>query len=158
VGHVAIYFSAGQAHDVRTRCLAGIAGLLLALIGCGPTYVQTIPTGQSATVAGTVTYGEQLTLPADAVVEVWVDDADPDAQTLGVVGQTAFLTNGRQVPLAFAVHFNPSQVTPGRAYVARAVIRHNGQILFSSTNPTPVSAGDNPTNVEVRVAPVTNAP
>lgn len=56
-----------------------------------------------ATGSGTVTYGERIALPPDAVVRVSLGDASRAATPATILGEQAIDARGRQVPFAFSI-------------------------------------------------------
>lgn len=111
-----------------------------------------------AAVIGTVTYLVRSALPNDALVEVAIHnislaDAPPEKTLLAM---QVIPTNGKQVPIPYAVMFMPADVEEGALYSIRANIRDGaGTLLFTSTTAIPVITRGNPTeNVEILVEPV----
>ena len=103
-------------------------------------------------VTGTVTYMQRSALPPDAVVRVQLIDvslADAPAQVLGeqVINQPG------QVPVPFAVAYNPDAIdSRGRYAVQAEIFDGDGNRLFRNTTTVSVITGDNPvTDVEVVV-------
>ncbi|MEQ1759824.1 MAG: YbaY family lipoprotein [Vicinamibacterales bacterium] len=129
-----------------------VVAALLTAVGCAQKAVVHVSPASTGLLSGTVSYREQTALPTDAVVEVWITDVSEEALALPIVAEIAFLTDGRQVPLPFEVHYDPNRLDPARTYGARAVIRYNGAILFSSAMPTPVLTRGNPAQVDLVVA------
>jgi heat shock protein HslJ len=111
-----------------------------------------------AAVTGAVTYLVRTALPEDAVVTVSIHNkqlADaPPAMTL--LGEQVIATEGSQVPIAYAVEYDPAAVQEGALYAIGARINDSaGTLLFVSTTVNPVITQGNPTeNVEILVEPV----
>jgi putative lipoprotein len=111
-----------------------------------------------AAVTGTVYYLQRMALPGDAMVEVTIRNAQladaPPEMTL--LAQTAFTTDGAQVPLPYTVVYSPDDVQEGALYSIGARITDGaGKLLFVSTTVVPVITKGNPTeNVEILVSPV----
>jgi putative lipoprotein len=111
-----------------------------------------------ASVTGTVYYLPRIALPNDAMVEVTIRNAQladaPPEMTL--LAQTAFTTDGAQVPLPFEVLYATADVQEGALYSIGARITDGaGNLLFISTQITPVITNGNPTeDVEILVSPV----
>jgi putative lipoprotein len=133
------------------RWLTAAAALLLA--ACVVRDVPYVSPNQTGLITGTVTYREQTVLPSDSVVEVWVTDVTDVTAALPVVAEVAFLTDGRQVPLAFQLRYDPSMLDRSHAFAASAVIRNNGQILFSSSAPVPVTLEGSSVPLDLLVTP-----
>jgi putative lipoprotein len=109
-------------------------------------------------VNGTVYYLPRIALPNDAMVEVTIRNAQladaPPEMTL--LAQTAFTTDGAQVPLAYSVVYPLADVREGDLYsIGARITDGSGNLLFISTEITPVITRGNPTeNVEILVSPV----
>jgi uncharacterized lipoprotein YbaY/heat shock protein HslJ len=99
--------------------------------------------------SGTATYREEVAIPRDAVLEVWLKDASPNAFAAPIVAETAVLADGRQVPLPFELKYERSRILPDRPYTVEAVIRNAGEILFATDTGQPVITKSNPTEVEL---------
>jgi len=86
---------------------------------------------QWVTVSGSIAYRERIALPEDAQIEVRVDDvslADAPAKT---IARQAFAADGQQVPIAFLIRFDRSQVEPRHSYaVAARITDADGKLMF----------------------------
>jgi putative lipoprotein len=118
-----------------------------------------VPSGSTAkTVTGTVFYRQRIALPNDAVVQLVIEDVSyPDAPPVSVA-EEAIATSGKQVPIAFAVRYDPSVLIPSHHYQIRASITAHDQLLFASTTAYPVLAPGAPANVNIRVDQVAGNP
>lgn len=116
--------------------------LLIAAIGQAQT--------GSAQVTGSVGYRERIALPTDAIIDVQLADvsvADVAAQT---VAESFINAEGRQVPVSFALAYDPAQIVPAHHYSVRATIRAgNGLMMFSSTQAYPVLTHGAPSKVNL---------
>ena len=112
----------------------------------------------AAAVTGQVTYLARMALPDDAVVTVSIHNAQladaPPEMTL--LGEQVIPTAGSQVPIPFAVEYDPAAVQEGALYSIGARINDGaGNLLFVSTTVNPVITQGNPTEgVEILVQPV----
>ncbi len=106
-------------------------------------------------VSGTVTYMVRSALPNDAVLTVQIQELSAAGEPAGVMGEIWYVTGGAQVPLPFAVAYNPEFIQEDRTYALTARITDGaGNLLFASDSPVPVITNGNPTtDVEVMVAP-----
>jgi putative lipoprotein len=121
--------------------------LLSALPGCAPKIAGTPPSAErTALFKGTATYSDALTLPMDAVLEIWIAEVSP-AALAPIVAETAFLTDGKQVPLSFELWYDPRRIDSNRRYAAHAVIRQDGQVLYRTAAGIPVLTQGNPASV-----------
>lgn len=108
----------------------------------------------SASVTGTVSYLPRIAMPPNAILEVTLVDvsrADAPAITLASQGM---VFGDRQVPIPFELVYNPDQIDPRYSYAVQARILVDGDLRFTTTSRFAVITQGNPTNVEVRVDPV----
>lgn len=124
---------------------------LLLMVGCAPSL-------GAASVTGTVTYLQRISLPPDAVVTVRIEDVSLADAPSEVIGEQVIETEGKQVPIPFEVTYKPSDVEDNHRYSVRARIEDgSGKLLFTSDTVMPVITGGNPTSdVEIVVVPVTS--
>lgn|GEM_PF-2194424 len=108
----------------------------------------------SGTVTGTVSYLEKIALPDNAVVEVYLVDASKQDMPYTYLSGVSFTTNGKQVPLEFAVPYAGSQITDGGNYLVMAFISADGRLLFKNDGGVKVLTGGAPSSgVQIVVAP-----
>ena len=108
----------------------------------------------TASVTGTVIYRERIALPPNAAVRVALQDISlADAPAI-VLSEQLIVTGGRQVPIPFALDYDPAAIDPRLTYAVSARITVDGQLLFTSTTATLVITRGNPTDVEIVVQPV----
>lgn len=108
----------------------------------------------NATVTGTVSYLPRIAMPPSAILEVTLVDvsrADAPAITLASQG---IIFGDRQVPIPFELVYDPDQIDPRFSYAVQARIIVDGQLRFITTSNFPVITQGNPTDLEVRVDPV----
>ncbi len=104
----------------------------LAWAACTPAWAGTLE--------GTAAYRERIALPPDAVFEAELQDvsrADAPATVLG----RAKIDPAGQPPFRFQIAYDGAAVQPGRRYVVRATVRHQGRLLFTTDRAYPVLAG-----------------
>ena len=103
---------------------------------------------------GTVTYRQRIALPDDAVVQVrLLDVSRADAPSL-VLSEANIETKGRQVPIPFAVRYDPAMIDPRVSYAVDAKILVNGQIRWlNATRVRVLTFGGPKDAVEVMVTP-----
>jgi len=97
-------------------------------------------------VTGTVTYRVRRALPPDSVVIVSVLDVSVADAPAEIIGRQELRTDGRQVPVAFTVEYDPSTVDPKHRYAVRATISTGGALQFTSTTSVPVITNGAPTD------------
>lgn len=111
-----------------------------------------------ASVTGTVAYRQRIALPANAMVQVQLLDISRQDTAATVLGEQTIPANGRQVPFAFEVSYDPTQIQAGHRYAIQARITVDGQLRFLNTSSYPVITNGNPTQVAVLVDAVETAP
>lgn len=103
---------------------------------------------------GTVTYLQRSALPAGSVVEVQLQDvsrADAPAQ---VIASQVITTAGENVPIPFALTYDPAIIDPRFNYALLVRITVEGQLRWINTKQYAVLTRDSPTtDVEVVVQP-----
>lgn len=117
------------------RFLLATLGLMLAL----PLAAQDFPT-----VSGTAAYRERIALPPDAVLEAELQDVSRADAPAIVLGRFRAGPAG-QVPIPFAIPYDPAQIVAARRYVVRARILSGDRLLFTTDTIAPVltqGAGD----------------
>lgn len=127
---------------MRTLALAA-AGLIA---GCAGNSNLPKP---SPFVTGHVTYRERVALPADAEVRVVLLDVSRQDAAATPVADTTIRPEGRQVPLPFALRYDPRQIDPRHDYAIRATITSGGQLAFTTTAVVKVITRDHPTMVDL---------
>jgi putative lipoprotein len=126
---------------MKRHCALLSAALCLGCASAPPTPAAAAAPASPAilptSLTGTVTYRERLALPPGATVTVLVWDALAELPA-SKLGETKFETQGKQVPLAFEVFFDPDTLQPTHTYAARASIHVDGGVWFESGTPVPV--------------------
>lgn len=96
-------------------------------------------------VTGTVTYRERIALPSTAVVKVQLVDVSRADALAVVLGEQLIRTEGRQVPFAFEIAYDPKRIEDRFTYAVQARIEVDGQLRFINDQRYPVltrGAGD----------------
>ncbi|HEX8385326.1 MAG TPA: YbaY family lipoprotein [Rubricoccaceae bacterium] len=89
----------------------------------------------SAVLNGTVTYRERIALPPGAVVHVRVEDVSLAGAPSTVLSEETIRPT-QQVPLPFALPYNPAAVDVRHRYAVRAEIRDaDGRLLWTGAAP-----------------------
>ncbi|HIP71328.1 MAG TPA: META domain-containing protein [Anaerolineae bacterium] len=106
-------------------------------------------------VTGTVTYMVRSALPNDAVLTVQIQDTSLADAPATVMGESWYVTGGAQVPLPFAVAYNPEFIQDNRTYTLSVRITDGeDNLLFINDTSIPVITNGNPTtDIEVVVVP-----
>jgi len=125
-----------------------IAPLLMSLAACATT-----PQPGAVTLSGTATYRERIALPADSRLIVTVSDVSlMDAPSV-TIAQTEIKTEGRQVPLAFSLSYDPVRIEPRRSYAVSArILDGQGQLAWITDTRNPLPPPGRP--VELRLVQV----
>jgi putative lipoprotein len=132
---------------VRTPALAAVA----LITGCAGRSNLPAP---APIVTGHVTYRERVALPADAEVHVALLDASRQDAAATPVADTTIRPGGHEVPLPFALRYDPKRIDPRRDYAIRATITSGGQLAFTTTAVVKVITRDHPTMVDLILTPV----
>lgn len=86
---------------------------------------------ETVTLSGTASYRERVALPPDAQLIVRISDVsrmDAPSQT---IAESKTATDGRQVPLAFSLDYDPAHVDPrGRYSVSARIVDRAGHLIW----------------------------
>lgn len=122
--------------------------LLAGLAACA-----TAPQPGTVTLNGTALYRERIALPPDSRLIVTISDVSlADAPSV-TIAQTEMRTEGKQVPLAFSLTYDPARIDPRHSYAVSArILDGQGQLAWiTDTRHTLPPAGQ---NVELRLVQV----
>jgi putative lipoprotein len=104
-------------------------------------------------VSGTLTYRQRSALPAGALIHVGLVEVRGKASESLVLVEQSFVAPG-QVPIPFALAYDPKAIDPARHYAVRARITDSGgRVFWATPRPVPVLTQGHPEQVEVLVAP-----
>lgn len=120
-----------------SRCLLA---LLVFCAGCAATQPEAVaPSAPIATVTGSVSYRERIALPPDARVIVRLVDVSRADAPATVLGEQVIATQGRQVPFAFVIAYDPQRIDQRYSYAVQARIElGDGSLRFISDTHHPV--------------------
>ena len=110
--------------------------LLAGLSACEatpPKEVATVPPAPNAlvTLTGTALYRERIALPPDARLAVRISDVSRMDAAAPVIAETEAATQGRQVPLAFALDYDPARLDArGRYGVSARITDGAGRLIW----------------------------
>ena len=134
------------------RIAGGAAALVLAfvLVACAaPGQQASSPApGLSGKVTGTVTYRERIALPPDAVVEVALLDVSRMDVAATTLAQQVIVPK-QQVPIPFALDYDPAAIDMRMSYAVRATIRRGDALLFVTDQNYPVLTRGHAENVDL---------
>jgi putative lipoprotein len=145
------------------RALIAVASLLT-LTGCGPAPEGTSdnPVQASAaeplpvsTITGSVSYRERMALTPTAKLNLQLQDVSLADASAEIIAERT-ISNPGQVPISFALEYNPSRIDKRHSYSMRAVIRDDDKMLFTTDTHYPVltrGSGELAVMTLVRVAP-----
>jgi putative lipoprotein len=140
-----------------TTRLTALLALSAALAG-GCTTMTNEPStsapAPAARVTGTFTYLQRVALPPSAVVKVQLADVSRADAPAVALGEQLIRTEGRQVPFAFSIAYDPAKIDPRFTYAVSARIEDGGKLLFISDQRHAVITHGAPTSVEIVVRPV----
>jgi putative lipoprotein len=105
---------------------------------------------EAPAIRGTATYRERMALPPGAVLVVALQDisrADAPAETLA----EARIPIAGQVPIAFALPYDPARIRPGHRYALRGSIELEGRVMFRTDTIHPVLTRGAGEAVELRL-------
>lgn len=105
------------------------------------------------TVTGMVTYLQRIALPDDAVILVELLDISRADAPAFVLASQQWVSNGRQVPLPFALNYDLASVPDSATVSVSARILLDGELAWISDTVTPIITND-VLNVEVLLVPV----
>jgi putative lipoprotein len=134
---------------------AVVGCVLAALGGCGSgSSGGGSPAAEpQAVLTGTVTYRERIALPANARVEVRLEDVPPGGATPDELAAQTVAVNGRQVPIPFELRYSVRSVDSSHRYTVRASITSaDGELLFTTPTSYAVLTGGAPDKgIEIEV-------
>jgi putative lipoprotein len=100
-----------------------------------------------------VTYLPRIALTPEAVVQVEMRDVtDPDTEAASIAKQV--IRKPGQVPIAFALEYDPAAILPDHRYAVSARISDRGQLQFVTDTEVPVLGSGASGAPEIVVVPV----
>ncbi len=121
---------------ITAKLLIGVAfwGLVMMLTvpACGKaaSTPSSVPTATYASVTGTVTYLEKISLPAGATIEVKLLAVSKAGSHAVTIGEKVITTTGQQVPFPFNIKYDPALIDSSYTYVVQASITIDGKLWF----------------------------
>ena len=111
-----------------------VVSVLVLAAGCGSGSESPVaPTSPLAAVTGQVTYLQRIALPPTAVVEISLSDVSRADAPAVVIASQRIEAQGRQVPFAFTLSYDPGRIDSRFTYAVSARITDAGRLLFVST-------------------------
>jgi len=105
------------------------------------------------TISGTITYLARMALPPQATIHVALQDVSRADAPATVVAEEKFELGNRQVPLPFALHFNPAKIDPKHTYSVSARVMIGTESKFMTDKPYPILTQGNPSKVDLILKP-----
>jgi putative lipoprotein len=112
----------------------------------------------TATVTGTVTYLQRIALPPTAVIEVKLQDVSLADAPVKAIAEQTYNLGQRQVPVPFALSFDPAKIDPKHTYSVSARITVDGKLVFISDQSYPVLTAGKPSQAEIVLKPAGASP
>jgi len=104
--------------------------------------------GDAQLVTGSVSYRERIALPADAIIHVSLLDVSlMDVAAKLIAEQT--ITPEHQVPIPFALEYDPQDIDDRMTYAVRATIRSAGKLIFTTDRSYQVLTRGHSSHVEL---------
>jgi putative lipoprotein len=138
------------------RQIAGLAwtGAVIALLaGCSGRETDATVDAGLASVAGTLSFPELVTLGDDAVVEVELADVSV-TDGPAVVVSTQRIRKPGQFPVHFRLDYAPDRIDPTHRYTVQARIREGDQLAYATDSAFPVITAGNPRSLDVPVVAI----
>ena len=107
-----------------------------------------------AMISGGITYDENVSLPRDAAVDVWIVDVTPGVVAAAIVAEMTIEAGNARSPIPYKLRYDPSRVFADHDYAVKAVIRSGGETLFEMPNDFLVLTKGRPDRVDVWVKKV----
>jgi putative lipoprotein len=109
-------------------------------------------------VTGTVSYLQRVALPTNAVIQVKLADVSLADAPAKIVAEQTINLGQRQVPVPFALNFDPAKIDPKHTYSVSAKITVDGQLWFTTDQSYPVLTNGKPSHVDLILKQVSPTP
>ena len=110
------------------------------------------------TVTGSVSSDEHVEVPAGAILVVELQDVTKPHGTRPMIAKSESKIGDRQLPIAFALSFDPAKIDPTHSYAVAASILLEGQLLFANDTLYPVLTQGYPAKKDVTLKSVADRP
>ena len=121
------------------------------LVACSSAAPARPKVADQALVSGSVTYDENVSLPSDAAVDVWIVDVTPGVVAAAILAETTIEAGNARPPIPFKLRIDSGRVFAEHDCAIKAVIRSGGETLFEMPNDFRVLTKDRPTRLDVWV-------
>ena len=128
------------------RTIAAASTAMLALTACQirvpfSTAPSRAENSSFEQLSGTLTYRQRIALPPDAVATIRLVEKGNDGQ----IAIARVASQGRQVPLAFTLDYDPARIVAGRHYALKADIADGtGKVFWRTAEPFTLSFAGEP--------------
>lgn len=112
----------------------------------------------SPMITGSVTYLVRMALPANAAIDVRLEDVSRADAPATVVAENIFAAAGKQVPIPFQLPYSARDIQASHRYSMRARITVEDKLIFTTTQAYPVITAGAPTTVNLVLQPVSGGP
>jgi putative lipoprotein len=119
-------------------------------------YVEPTETNDESSeksVTGSVTYMQRVALPEGSLMEVSLADVSLADAPARIVSKQE-ITTTTQVPIAFEIKYDSSQIVPAHTYAVQARITIDGKLTWINDTAYPVLTRGNPDHVEIKLKQV----
>ncbi|MFA5052936.1 MAG: YbaY family lipoprotein [Parcubacteria group bacterium] len=119
-----------------------IVGVIIVAIAIYAIFVwkpsPSVPEAPSAELTGTVSYRERIALPSGSIIDVQIRDVseEDDNATAKIVAEENIVTSGENVPIPFAIKYNPEDIISGHVYTVFARIFMDDELRWVTDTPT----------------------
>jgi putative lipoprotein len=142
---------------IRLSVLGALVSVSFCWTGICIAQTSTSP-GSSPMITGTVTYRVRMALPADAAIDVRLEDVSRADAPAMVVAENIFAAAGKQVPIPFQLPYSEKDIQPNHRYRVRARITVGEKLFLTTTTAYPVITNGAPTVVNMVLQPAGNTP
>jgi len=133
---------------IATRLLLGLSAMLLASCAAPP---GKAPPDNRSVLSGTITYRPRIALSPEAVVRVWLQDMSDPRSPVPVIVDMQTIRKPGQVPIAFALRYDPAKIDAQRRYTLLVKIYEGDRTRFVNARPLDVLTRGCTANCEVVV-------
>jgi putative lipoprotein len=120
---------------LRLRFIVTVS-IIAATLAAPAVFGQSSSSG--STITGTISYMARMALPANAAIDVRLEDVTLADAPAKLVAENIFSLGGNQVPVPFQLPYNPAEIQPAHRYTVRANITVDGDLLFTTSDMYPV--------------------
>ena len=98
----------------------------------------------SPTITGVVSYRARIALLPGSVISAQLLALAEDDTLSRLLAETSVTTTGENVPIPFALGYDPAQIDAQQQYALNARIHYRGQLLWVNSSPVWVLTGGAP--------------